>query len=385
MSQLMYSKVVVASDSFKGSLSSLEVADAVAMAINECIPGCRVEKVEVADGGEGTMEALHRTLGGVKVAVEVCDPLGRPITASYVILADSVTAVLEMAVASGLPLLSVEERNPLKTSTYGTGQLIADALSKGCRKFLVGIGGSATNDAGMGMLEALGVKFYDAEGKVLAGRGENLERVEDISMADVCEGLLESSFVVACDVDAPLYGLRGAAYVFAPQKGADEDMVIRLDNGLKHFSLSVSRVLGKDVSMLPGAGAAGGMGGGFVAFLPARLESGIEMVLEAIGFDNIIEGASLVITGEGKVDTQTLTGKTPYGVMSHARRQNIPTIVVGGAVALDEKVALESGFKGVYAVTPEGMPLSEAMTREVAINNVRNKVKEIINQSISNE
>lgn len=381
----MYSKIVVASDSFKGSLTSLEVAEAASEGIHEILPECDVVKVDVADGGEGTMDALRRTLGGERVCLEVADPLGRPVMASYVILEDGVTAVMEMAVASGLPLLSVEERNPLKTSTYGTGQLIADALSKGCRKFLVGIGGSATNDAGMGMLEALGVKFHDAEGNLLPGRGESLEKVEDISMDGICEGLLDSSFIVACDVDAPLYGPRGAAYVFAPQKGADEGMVIRLDNGLKHFSQSVARVLGKDVSMLPGAGAAGGMGGGFVAFLPARLERGIEMVLEAIGFDNIIQGASLVITGEGKVDTQTLTGKTPYGVMSHARRQDIPTIVVGGAVTLDENVALESGFQGVYAVTPAGMPLSEAMKREVAMNNVRNKVKEIIKQSISNE
>lgn len=385
MSQLMYSKVVVASDSFKGSLSSLEVADAVAMAINECILGCRVEKVEVADGGEGTMEALHRTLGGVKVAVEVCDPLGRPITASYVILADSVTAVLEMAVASGLPLLAPQERNPMKTSTYGTGQLIADALRKGCRKFLIGIGGSATNDAGMGMLEALGIRFRDAEGNLLPGRGESLGMVEDIDLSGICAGLAESEFIIACDVDAPLYGPKGAACVFAPQKGADAEMVAMLNDGLEHFSSVVNRVTGMDVSEIPGAGAAGGLGGGFVAFLHARLERGIEMVLDAISFDDRIRGASLIITGEGRVDYQTLTGKTPYGILKRARRQGIPVVAIGGSVALGEKEALEAGFAGVYAVTPEGMPLSEAMTREVAINNVRNKVKEIIKQSISNE
>lgn len=379
MSQHMYSKIVVASDSFKGSLSSLEVADAAAKAINECIPGCCVEKVEVADGGEGTMEALHRTLGGVKVAVEVCDPLGRAITASYVKLADGVTAVLEMAVASGLPLLAPQERNPMKTSTYGTGQLIADALRKGCRKFLIGIGGSATNDAGMGMLEALGVRFLDAEGNLLHGSGESLEKVEDIDLSGVCAGLAESEFIIACDVDAPLYGPKGAACVFAPQKGADAEMVAMLNDGLEHFSSVVKRVTGKDVSDIPGAGAAGGLGGGFVAFLPARLERGIEMVLDAISFDERIRGASLIITGEGRVDFQTLTGKTPYGILKRARRQGIPVVAIGGSVVLGEKETSEAGFAGVYAVTPSDMPLEEAMKPETAVRNIYDTVKNILN------
>lgn len=379
MSQHMYSKIVVASDSFKGSLSSLEVADAAAKAINECMPGCRVEKVEVADGGEGTMEALHRTLGGVKVAVEVCDPLGRAITASYVKLADGVTAVLEMAVASGLPLLAPQERNPMKTSTYGTGQLIADALRKGCRKFLIGIGGSATNDAGMGMLEALGVRFLDVEGNLLHGSGESLEKVEDIDLSGVCAGLAESEFIIACDVDAPLYGPKGAACVFAPQKGADAEMVTMLNDGLEHFSSVVKRVTGKDVSDIPGAGAAGGLGGGFVAFLHARLERGIEMVLDAISFDERIRGASLIITGEGRVDFQTLTGKTPYGILKRARRQGIPVVAIGGSVALGEIEASEAGFAGVYAVTPSDMPLEEAMKPETAVRNIYDTVKNILN------
>lgn len=379
MSQHMYSKIVVASDSFKGSLSSLEVADAAAKAINECIPGCCVERVEVADGGEGTMEALHRTLGGVKVAVEVCDPLGRAITASYVKLADGVTAVLEMAVASGLPLLAPQERNPMKTSTYGTGQLIADALRKGCRKFLIGIGGSATNDAGMGMLEALGVRFLDAEGNLLHGSGESLEKVEDIDLSGVCAGLAESEFIIACDVDAPLYGPKGAACVFAPQKGADAEMVAMLNDGLEHFSSVVKRVTGKDVSDIPGAGAAGGLGGGFVAFLPARLERGIEMVLDAISFDERIRGASLIITGEGRVDFQTLTGKTPYGILKRARRQGIPVVAIGGSVVLGEKETSEAGFAGVYAVTPSDMPLEEAMKPETAVRNIYDTVKNILN------
>lgn len=377
----MYNKIIVASDSFKGSLSSLGVAEAAAKAIYEIEPQCEVVKVDVADGGEGTMDALRRTLGGEKVFIEVSDPLGRPIQASYVILEDGVTAVLEMAVASGLPLLDPSERNPLKTSTYGTGQIIADALSRGCRKFLVGIGGSATNDAGMGMLQALGVRFYDAAGAQLQGRGELLEKVANIDMCSLCDGLKDAEFIVACDVEAPLYGPTGAAYVFAPQKGADPAMVERLDNGLKHFSEVVFNSLGtaEDYAKSPGAGAAGGLGFGFIAFLNARLERGIEMVLDAIGFDQLIEGASLVITGEGRVDTQTLSGKTPYGVLKRAMKQGIPVVAIGGSVTLDPKEALEAGFAGVYAVTPAGMPLETAMQPSVAAENIYNTVRNILN------
>jgi glycerate kinase len=375
----MYNKIIVASDSFKGSLSSLDVAEAAAKAIHEIEPQCEVIKVDVADGGEGTMDALRRTLGGEKISVEVADPLGRPIQASYVILEDG-TAVLEMAAASGLPLLLPSERNPLKTSTFGTGQLIADALKKGCRKFLVGIGGSATNDAGMGMLQALGVRFYGAAGAELQGRGESLEKVANIDMEGLCNGLKESEFIVACDVEAPLYGPTGAACVFAPQKGADPAMVERLDKGLKHFSEVAFNSLHttEDYAKSPGAGAAGGLGFGFIAFLSARLERGIEMVLDAIGFDQLIKGASLVITGEGRVDSQTLTGKTPFGVLKRARKQGIPVVAIGGSVTLDPKEALEAGFDGVYAVTPAGMPLDTAMQPSVAAENICNTVRNIL-------
>lgn len=381
----MFNRIVVASDSFKGSLSSLEVAEAAADGINEVLPDCKVVKVDVADGGEGTMDSLRRTLGGEKIFLTVSDPLGRPVEVSYVILDDGVTAVLEMAVSSGLPLLAQNERNPLRTSTYGTGELIADALDRGCRKFLVGIGGSATNDAGMGMLEALGVLFWDADGKLLKGCGASLEQVEGISLENVHPGLMEAEFIVACDVDAPLYGPRGAAYVFAPQKGADEAMVRRLDDGLKHFSETVSRILHQDVSGVPGAGAAGGLGGGFLAFLNARLERGIEMVLDAIDFDRLIEGASLVITGEGKVDSQTLTGKAPYGVMLRARKQGIPVVAIGGAVTLNPDDAAQAGFTEVCAVTPEGITLSEAMKKDIASLNVRNTVRNLIIKLENNE
>lgn len=370
-------KIVAASDSFKGSLTSLQVADSIEAGVHDVFPECEVIKVNVADGGEGTMDALMDTLGGEKIYVDVHDPIGRMVKAPYVILDDGVTAVMEMSAASGLPLLDPSERNPLKTSTYGTGELIADAMSRGCRKFLVGIGGSATNDAGMGMLCALGYRFVDAEGNVLEGRGESMAKVEDIDLSHVCPAVTESEFIVACDVDSPFCGPRGAAYVFSPQKGADPQMVESLDAGMEHLSSVITRVTGKDIRDVPGAGAAGGLGGGFLAFLNARLERGIEMVLDAIDFDDIIRGADLVITGEGRVDSQTLTGKTPFGIMKRARKQGIPCIAIGGSVMLgkDDDV---SCFLMIRPVTPEGMPLEEAMKYDVASENIRRTVASIL-------
>ena len=372
--KVMLKKIVVASDSFKGSLTSLDVAQNVEKAIREVYPLCDVLKVNVADGGEGTMEALQQTLGGVRVSLVVKDPLGREIEATYVILNDGITAVVEMSAASGLPLLKSDERNPLKTSTYGTGQLICDALDRGCRKILVGIGGSATNDAGMGMLQALGFRFLDAQGNQLQPVGENLQLVSSIDSTGRHPDLDKTEFVVACDVKAPLYGRNGAAYVFAPQKGADQKMVEMLDAGLRHFSEVSSAMAGYDCSQMQGTGAAGGLGYAFRQYLHARLERGIEMVLDAIGFDDIISGADLVITGEGRVDSQTLTGKTPFGVAQHAHRQRIPVVVIGGSVEIDVLQVREAGFNDVIQVTPLDMPLSVAMRPEVAAENVYNAI-----------
>ena len=375
----MFKKIVVASDSFKGSLTSLEVADSIEKAVREVFPGCDVVKVNVADGGEGTMDALQQTLGGTRVNLTVSDPLGRPVDAYYVILDDGVTAVLEMSAASGLPLLTLEERNPSMTSTYGTGELIRDALGKGCTKFLVGIGGSATNDAGMGMLNALGFRFLDTDGAELEPVGGSLGLVESI-LAPQWGTSHNVSFTVACDVKAPLYGPEGAAYVFAPQKGADPQMVQSLDAGLRHFAEVAAQVTGSDFSQMQGAGAAGGLGYAFKEFLNASLERGVEMVLDAIGFDEIIAGADLVITGEGRVDSQTLTGKTPFGVAQRAIRQGIPVVAIGGSVAIDPQQAREAGFKDALQVTPEGMPLSEAMKQDVAAENVYRTILKLMKE-----
>ena len=373
-------KIVVASDSFKGSLTSMQVASAVEQGIRKVYPECEVIKLSVADGGEGTMDALRATLGGRWVNVKVDDPLGRRMNSAYVILNDARTAVIEMSAASGLTLLRPEERNPMKTSTYGTGEMIADALARGCRRFLVGIGGSATNDGGMGMLSALGFRFLDRNGHELPGVGESMSEVEDIDVSQVMPAVREAEFVVACDVDSPFCGPSGAAYVFAPQKGAGPQMVEDLDMGMCNLAEVIRRVKGKDIRDIPGSGAAGGLGGGFIAFLDARLERGIEMVLEAIGFDAVIAGADLVITGEGRVDSQTLTGKTPYGIMKRASDQGIKTVVIGGSVKLDDGDDI-SEFDAVYPTTPPGMPLEEAMRPETAAENIRTAIAEIMNKS----
>jgi glycerate kinase len=392
-------KIVIASDSFKGSLSSIEVAESVEKGILDVLPSCNVVKVAVADGGEGTKEALCQTLGGKTVEIPVEDPIGRTINASYVILEDGITAVLEMSSASGLTLLTPSERNPMRTSTYGTGQLIADALGRGCRRFLTGIGGSATNDGGMGMLEALGYRFLDDDGNELSGIGASLSKVCRIDDSRVLQAVRESEFIVACDVDSPLYGPDGAAYVFAPQKGADPEMVRALDDGLRHFAevssiyvnsfgnrlpdnlddgeyLHVNGNVIQDMSSIPGAGAAGGLGYAFVTFLGARLKRGVDMVLDAIGFDKMIEGADLVITGEGRIDAQTFTGKTPYGVLQRASRQGIPVMALAGLVDLDDS----SGFTAIRQITPPDMRLSEAMLPAVASANLRRTISALLQQ-----
>lgn len=362
-------KIVVASDSFKGCLSSAQVAEAVEKGIHQVYPDCDVVKLAVADGGEGTVEALAATLGGSIVEVPVQDPLGRPIKAEYAIINGNI-AVIEMSGASGLTLLQPEERNPMKTSTYGTGQLIADALSKGCRKLIMGIGGSATNDAGTGMLEALGYRFLDAEGNPLKGRGESLGRIRSIDSSKVLSELKDTSFTVACDVDSPFCGPEGAAYIYAPQKGAAEQMVKSLDEGMRAFSKLIYKETGTDVMNIKGAGAAGGLGGALKAFLNADLQKGADMVLDAVGFDQAIYGADLIITGEGRIDSQTLTGKLPYAVAQRASARNIPVIAICGRTEVESLPC----FTQICPVTPPEMPFSEAMKITTAQANIRSAV-----------
>lgn len=354
-------KVVVASDSFKGCLSSWQVADAVEKGIHDALPGCDVVKLAVADGGEGSMDALMTTLGGKPVRLMVSGPLGRPVEAEYALI-DGSTAVIEMARASGLTLIAPEERNPLLASTYGTGQLIADALDKGCRRFLICIGGSATNDAGTGMLEALGYRFMDAEGNVLKACGGILNHIASIDFSNVHPYLKDAEFIVACDVDSPFCGPDGAAYVYGPQKGASPEMVEQLDRGMRHFARIIFQVTGVDVTDMPGAGAAGGLGGALKAFLKAEISRGADMVLDAVHFDDAIKDADLVITGEGRIDSQTLTGKLPYVVAKRAALQNIPVVALCGCAQVSELPC----FERIIQITPPDMPLEKAMSPEVS-------------------
>ena len=369
-------KIVIASDSFKGSMSSLDVATAASAGVIEVYPDSEIISVNVADGGEGTVEAIVDALGGEIVKVQVSDPLGRKIETSYGIAGE--TAILEMAAASGLPLLTAEERNPWATSTLGTGEMIMDAIARGCRKFLVGIGGSATNDAGVGMLQAMGFRFYDAKGELITqGCGGMLGSIARIDDSLVSAAVKEAQFTVACDVDTPFCGPEGAAPVFAPQKGADAEMVKRLDEGMASFAKVITEKYAIDIVPVAGAGAAGGMGGAFRAFLGATLKKGIDMVLDAIDFDTTIQGANFVITGEGKVDFQTAKGKTAAGVLNRAKQQHIPVVAIGGCVEMCDSL-VQMGFAGIYPILEEKVPLEIAMQRDFAMNNVRKTVAKIV-------
>lgn len=385
-------KIVIASDSFKGSMSSMDVAFAARDGILELYPDCEVVMIPVADGGEGTAEALTIACGGQEINVSAKDPLGRPVMAGYGIInsawngeSSSPTAVIDVAAASGLPLLSKDELNPLMASTFGTGELIRDALSRGCRKFVIGLGGSATNDGGMGMLEALGYNFLDVRGNVLRGCGQSMAKVFSIDASGVVPELKDAVFRVACDVDTPFCGPSGCAEIFAPQKGANPAMVAVLDEGMKNFARVIAATFSArdaaispiDISRVPGTGAAGGLGGAFLAFLGAELVPGIEMVLQTVDFDARIEGADMVITGEGKIDSQTLKGKTPFGILQHASAKGIRTVAICGR-CLDREILLDAGFADIREISPAGLTLAQMMEPSTARANVRRTVTDIV-------
>lgn len=361
-------RIVVALDSFKGSLTSLEAGSAFAVGFASVCGDAEVRVVVVADGGEGMAEAVVTGGRGELVEVDASDALCRPIRASYAIVNEDATAVIAMASASGITLLNEDERNPLVATTYGTGQLICDAIMRGCRRVVVGLGGSATNDCGVGMLRALGYRFFDAVGEELTTTIDILENTASISTQNVIPQLFDVEFVVASDVDAPLYGERGAARIFAPQKGADSAMVERLDAALQHFAMVAEHSAETPVAWRAGMGAAGGMGYALAKFIGAKVVRGIDVLLDMVEFDSLIADADLVVTGEGCLDNQTLMGKAPSGILVRAQRLGIPCIAIGGRVA--EGVDF-SAFATVYAVTPDDMPLEVAMQRDVAYDNVR--------------
>jgi len=356
-------RVVIAPDSFKGSLTALEVANAVEEGLKRVIPDLEAVKVPMADGGEGTVQSLVDATGGRIIKRTVTGPLGEKVEAEFGILGDGVTAVIEMASASGLPLVPPEKRNPMVTTTYGTGELIKAALDMGCRRFIIGIGGSATNDGGAGMAQALGVKLLDKDGKQIPFGGGGLLKLERIDISTLDPRIKESEIVVACDVDNPLTGPRGAARVYAPQKGATPEMVEILDRALKRFAEIVRRDLGKDVENVPGAGAAGGLGAGLMAFLNAKLRSGVEIVIETVKLEEKMRGADLVITGEGGIDSQTVFGKTPIGVAKTAKKFDLPVIAIAGGISDDASVLYEHGIDAMVSIIPRPMSLEEAISR----------------------
>lgn len=356
-------KIILAPDSFKGNLSSTEVAAAMEKGVKRVLPRARCAKIPMADGGEGTVQSLLAACGGGLVSCEVKGPLGRWIQACYGMLADNKTAVIEMAEASGLGLVSDKSKNPLKTTTYGTGQLICHALDAGAKEIILGIGGSATNDAGVGMAQALGVAFRDGAGRVIRqnGSGAMLRKIEGIDMSGVHPRLARARIQVACDVDNPLCGRRGAAYVFAPQKGATPAMVKTLDANLRHLAKVIKRELGADVAAVPGAGAAGGLGAGLVVFAGAELKSGFGIVSQAASLEKRLRSADLIFTGEGRVDFQTAFGKTPAGVAKLAGKHGVPVIAIGGGLADDARENFAHGIDGLEPAVARDMPLREAM------------------------
>ena len=355
-------KIVVAPDSFKGSVSALEAASAMEHGLRRVFPDAVIEKIPMADGGEGTAQSLVDATGGHFQTRRVLGPLENEVDAQFGILSDGETAVIEMASASGLTLVEPHERNPLRTTTYGTGQLIHAALEAGCRRLIIGIGGSATNDGGAGMAETLGVRLLDTNGKQIQRGGGNLGQLTSIDVTELHPAIAETETVVACDVNNPLTGRDGASHVYGPQKGATPEMIKTLDGHLTHFDKILTHTLGKSFNDIPGAGAAGGLGAGLMAFLNAELRLGIDIMIDAVNLRERVKGAAVVFTGEGQLDFQTAFGKTPVGVAKIAKAHNIPVIAIAGGIAEGAEAVYDAGIDAMLGIVQEPMSLENAVT-----------------------
>jgi len=353
-------KIVIAPDSFKGSLNAVEAARAIEKGILKAHPYANTVCLPVADGGEGTLDTLVAATNGQKVSILVTGPLGQKVKAEYGILGDGTTCVIEMANASGISLVPREELNPLKATTFGTGELIKQALDDGFTSFILALGGSATNDGGVGMLQALGLSLLDEYGNQISIGGAELSKIRTIDVSGFDERINNCQFLIASDVENPLIGPNGASHVFGPQKGATPEMVMQLDDCLAHWADEVEKVTGVHLHDLPGAGAAGGIGGAFQAFFPSEMNRGIDLVIEHTGLHKALEGADLVITGEGQVDFQTASGKTPMGVAQAAKIQNIPTVIVAGSIGTGIDVLYQHGIVSVNSIINRPMTLNEA-------------------------
>lgn len=375
--------IVVAPDSFKGSLSAREVGNAIERGIKRAIPDSVVTIIPMADGGEGTMDCLIDATQGRFVNVSVQDPLGRTIDSGFGILGDGTTCVIEMAMCSGLYLIEAHERNPMRTTTYGVGQLIIAALELGCRRFIMAVGGSATNDGGAGMLQALGAELLDEGGRQIGHGGGSLNKLVEIRTEGLDSRIAESQFIVACDVDNPFIGPKGASAVFGPQKGASPVMVEQLDRNLKQFADVIESVRGVAIHNLPGTGAAGGLSGSILAFLNGELESGVSIVTRAAKLEDAVRNADLVITGEGQVDFQTVHGKTPYGVARVALAHSVPVIVLAGSVGNGVDNLYEHGVTAVVSIVNRPMALEEAMEQTAPLlEEAAEQIMRIVTQPI---
>ncbi|AIR59654.1 glycerate kinase [Cedecea neteri] len=356
-------KIVIAPDSFKESLSAMQVAEAIEQGFREIYPNAEYIKLPMADGGEGTVESMVAATHGQIIPVTVTGPLGLPVEAFFGITGDGETAIIEMAAASGLHLVLPEKRNPLLTGTFGTGELILAALDRGARKIIIGIGGSATNDGGAGMMQALGVRLRDEQGNELCAGGAALAGLSEIDVSQLDARLAQCDILVACDVDNPLCGERGASAVFGPQKGATPEQVTQLDTALRHYGEQLEHSSGKAVITVAGAGAAGGMGASLFGLLHARLQPGVEIVTDALRLADAVQGADLVITGEGRIDSQTIYGKTPIGVARVAKRFQVPVIALAGGMTTDYGVVHQHGLDAVFSVLNRVQTLPEALER----------------------
>lgn len=356
-------RIVIAPDSFKESATAAEVAHAMAVGARRAAPEAEILEIPLADGGEGTAQILASATGGTMLRQTVCGPLGEPVEAAAAVLGDGVTAVIEMAEAAGLHLVPPARRDPRLTTTRGVGELIVQALERGVRRVIIALGGSATNDAGAGLAQALGYRLLDAAGNDLPPGGAALARLDRIEPAGRHPALAACEFLAACDVTNPLCGPRGASRVYGPQKGADPAAVAQLDDALGHFARVAGRDLGADVLELPGAGAAGGLGAGLVAFTGARLRPGFEIVAEALGLERRLAGAGLVLTGEGRLDAQTAAGKVPAALARLAQRLGIPVVALAGALGEGYEVLYAQGLRAAFSICPGPLPREEAMTR----------------------
>lgn len=354
-------KIVIAPDSFKESMTALEAAEQIEKGFSNVFPHADYIKIPMADGGEGTVRSLVDATNGSIIRETVTGPLGAPIEASYGISGDGKIAVIEMAAASGLQLVPKERRNPLITTTKGTGELILAAVNRGVQRIIIGLGGSATNDGGAGMAQALGVRLQDEKGEEIGPGGGPLNKVCTIDRSGLYPELKHVHIEAACDVHNPLTGEHGASAVFGPQKGATQETISMLDKNLIHFANVLKQELGKDVAKVPGAGAAGGLGAGLLAFLDAELKRGVDIVIKAVQLEEQMRYADLVLTGEGKIDTQTIYGKTPVGVAETAKRYQIPVIALAGAIEDNSDIVYEHGIDAMFSIVPKSIPLQAAL------------------------